>query len=146
MPVDIRDLACFGRPARLVWRKRRWRCVDSDCDAKTWTETSPSVSSRTVLTRRAGIEACRQVGMNARPVAGLARELGVCWATVMDAVVEHNTPLVDDPNRVGVVTTLGVDETSFLAANRTHSTIYATGLVDLVAPPDDRHGRGKHGR
>ena len=24
--VDIRDLACFGRPARLIWSKRRWRC------------------------------------------------------------------------------------------------------------------------
>ena len=22
----IRDLPCFGRPARLVWSKRRWRC------------------------------------------------------------------------------------------------------------------------
>ena len=29
-PVAIRDLACFGRPARLVWRKRRWRCVEAD--------------------------------------------------------------------------------------------------------------------
>ena len=29
--VDIRDLPCFGRPARLVWLKRRWRCVDPDC-------------------------------------------------------------------------------------------------------------------
>ena len=28
---------------------------------------------------------------------------------------------------------LGVDETSFLSANREHSTIYATGLVDLDA-------------
>ena len=44
MPVDIRDLACFGRPARLVWRKRRWRCVEDDCEAKTWTETSVHVS------------------------------------------------------------------------------------------------------
>jgi hypothetical protein len=25
--VDIRDLPCFGRPARLVWMKRRWRCI-----------------------------------------------------------------------------------------------------------------------
>ena len=133
MCVDIRDLACFGRPARLVWRKRRWRCVDFDCTAKTWTESSEAVSARTVLTRRAGVEACRQVGMNARPVAGLARELGVCWSTVMDAVVEHGTPLVNDPARVGVVTTLGVDETSFLAANPLHSTIYVTGLVDLTA-------------
>ncbi len=44
---------------------------------------------------------------------------------------EHGTPLVDDPDRVGAVRQLGVDETSFLAANREHSTIYATGLVDL---------------
>lgn len=133
MAVEIRDLACFGRPARLRWCKRRWRCVDPDCEAKTWTEASPHVSSRTVLTRRAGWEACRQVGANARPVAGLARELGVTWSTVMDAVAEHGTPLVDDPDRVGVVTSLGVDETAFLKADRTHPTRYATGLVDLHA-------------
>jgi hypothetical protein len=97
MAVEIRDLACFGRPARLVWRKCRWRCVDADCDSRTWTEHSAHVSARTVLTRRAGVESCRQVGMNARPVAGLARELGVGWATIMDAVVEHGQPLVDTP-------------------------------------------------
>jgi transposase len=133
MVVELRDLACFGRPARLVWRKRRWRCAEADCAARTWTETSAHFSSRTVLSRRAGVEACRQVGMNARPVAGLARELGVCWWTVMDAVVEHGTPLVDDPARVGAVATLGVDETSFLAANPEHATVYVTGLVDLDA-------------
>ncbi len=38
MVVEIRDLACFGRPARLVWPKRRWRCTELDCEAKTWTE------------------------------------------------------------------------------------------------------------
>src|SRR5439155_1119393 len=126
-------LACFGRPARLVWSKRRWRCVDVDCEAKTWTETTEHVSPRAVMTRRAGAEACRQVGANARPVSQLADELGVCWWTVMDAVVEHGTPLVDDPNRVGPVDKLGVDETSWLRANRSHSTLYATGLVDLDA-------------
>ena len=41
--VDIRDLPCFGRPARLVWMKRRWRCADPDCEQKTWTEGSPHV-------------------------------------------------------------------------------------------------------
>ncbi len=64
--VAVRDLACFGRPARLVWRKRRWRCVDPDCTAKTWTEPSPHVDAQVVLTRRAGAEACRQVGELAR--------------------------------------------------------------------------------
>src|SRR5215217_7615751 len=24
MRVDVRDLACFGRPTRMVWVKRRW--------------------------------------------------------------------------------------------------------------------------
>jgi transposase len=112
--VDIRDLACFGRPARLVWSKRRWRCRDSECPVKTWTEHSAHVPARAVLTCRAGIEACRQVGELARPVSGVADELGVCWWTVMHAVGS-----------------LGVDETSFLKANREHPTIYATGLVDL---------------
>jgi transposase len=134
MCIEIRDLACFGRPARLVWRKRRWRCVEPACDAKTWTERSEHVDAQAVLTRRAGVEACRQVGENARPVAGVAREFGVCWWTVMNAVIEHGTLLVDDPGRVGTVAQLGVDETSFLAANREHATVYVTGLVDL-----DRH-------
>ncbi len=131
MRVDVRDLACFGRPARLVWNKRRWRCREPRCAARTWTETSEHIDTQVVLTRRAGIEACRQVGENARPVSQLADELGVCWWTIMNAVVEHGTPLVDDPDRVGAVSQLGVDETSFLAATPSHPTVYATGLIDL---------------
>ncbi len=57
MRIDIRDLACFGRPARLVWIKRRWRCTDSDCEAKTWTEHSDHIDAQAVLTRRAGARA-----------------------------------------------------------------------------------------
>lgn len=131
MKVHVRDLACFDRPARLVWNKRRWRCREPLCGTKTWTETHPGFDAQAVLTRRAGVEACRQVGELARPVARVADELGVCWWTVMNAVVEHGTPLVDDPGRVGRVRHLGVDETSFLKANRHHPTLYATGLVDL---------------
>ena len=131
--VDIRDLACFGRPARLRWVKRRWRCADGDCAVRTWTERSPHVDAQAVLTRRAGAEACRLVGEEARPVSRVARELGVCWWTVMNAVVEHGTPLVDDPERIGRVRQLGVDETTYLSAKPTHPTIYATSLVDLRA-------------
>jgi transposase len=129
--VELRDLPCFGRPARLVWAKRRWRCREAMCDARTWTERSEHVDAQAVITRRAGMEACRQVGEHARPVSKVAEEFGVCWWTVMNAVVEHGTPLVDDPHRVGRVRQLGVDETSFLRANRWHATRYATGLVDL---------------
>jgi hypothetical protein len=64
-------------------------------------------------------------------VAELADELGVCWWTVMTAVIEHGTPLVDDRARMGPVAQLGIDETSWLWADRAHATLYATGLVDL---------------
>ena len=133
MTIDVRDLACFGRPARLRWIKRRWRCREADCEAKTWTEASEHVDAQAVLTRRAGMEACRQVGEEARSVTRVAAEMGVCWWTVVNAVVEHGTPLVDDPERIGVVRQLGIDETTYLSAKPTHPTIYATGLVDLEA-------------
>jgi hypothetical protein len=77
-----------------------------------------------LLTGRAGIEACRQVGEIASPVAD---ELGACWWTVMHAVERHGRSLVDDPAPVGPVLSLDVDETSFLKANRHHATVYATG-------------------
>jgi hypothetical protein len=38
MPIAVRDLACFGRPGRLVWVKRR--CREPRCEARTWTERS----------------------------------------------------------------------------------------------------------
>ena len=50
MRVDVRDLACFGRPARLVWSKRRWRCHEPLCPARTWTEASEPVDAQAVLT------------------------------------------------------------------------------------------------
>ena len=38
--VVFGDLACFGRPVTLVWRKRRWRCPESACPVGSWTETN----------------------------------------------------------------------------------------------------------
>lgn len=31
MSVEYLDLAVFGRPARLVWSKPRWRCLETEC-------------------------------------------------------------------------------------------------------------------
>jgi transposase len=130
--VDVRDLPCFGRPAHLVWLKRRWRCREVECPARTWTEQAPdAVPVRALLTVRAGMEATRLVGELAQPVAVVGRELGVCWWTVMEAVRRHGTPLIDDPERVGTVRALGIDETNYQSAKPTHPTIYATGMVDL---------------
>jgi transposase len=127
----VRDLPIGGRPVVLAWRKRIWRCIEPACEVRTWTEQTVAIRPRAVLTCRARAEACRRVGTDAHAVAAVARDLGVGWATIMRAVHEHGTPLVDDATRLEDVTALGLDETSFLKATRRAPTRYVTGLVDL---------------
>jgi transposase len=130
--VRVRDLPAGGRPTTLIWIKRLWRCCHQRCETRTWSETSPEIPPRASLTTRAAREACRRVGLVGEAVAVVAGELGVGWGTVMRAVSEHGTPLVEDPGRLEGVAALGVDETAFLAASATHGTEFATGLVDLT--------------
>jgi transposase len=129
--VRVRDLPVCGRPVVLCWRKRLWRCGEPACKVRTWTERAAAIGPRAVLTQRARAEACRRVGKDAQAVAAVARDLGVGWATIMRAVGDYGTPLVDDPARLEGVAALGLDETSFLKATRRAPTRYVTGLVDL---------------
>jgi transposase len=129
--VRVRDLPIGGRPVVLCWRKRIWRCREESCQVRTWTERMAAVRPRAVLTERARAEACRRVGKDAHAVAAVARDLGVGWATIMRAVREHGSPLVEDPARLQPVAALGLDETSFLKATRVAPTRWVTGLVDL---------------
>jgi transposase len=39
--VVLVDLPVFGRPARLVWRKQRWRCADAVAAGVTTIRRSP---------------------------------------------------------------------------------------------------------
>ena len=132
--VEVRDLPIMGRPVRVVWRKRVWRCPDGDCGRKTWSETHDEIAPRASLTRRARVEICRRVGQGGDSVAAVAAGFGVGWHTAMGAVVEHGTPLVDDPGRLGAPSALGLDETSFLRAGPGRRRQMITGFVDL-----DRH-------
>jgi transposase len=129
--VRVRDLPIGGRPVVLLWCKRLWRCREEACSVRTWTERADAIRPRAVLTERARAEACRRVGKDAHAVAAVARDLGVGWATIMRAVADYGTPLVDDPRRLDGVAALGLDETSFLKATRVAPTRYVTGLVDL---------------
>jgi transposase len=129
--VRVRDLPIGGRPVVLAWRKRIWRCREEACRVRTWTEQAAAIRPRAVLTQRARAEACRRVGKDAHAVAAVARDFGVGWATIMRAVADHGTPLVEDPTRRDGVAALGLDETSFLKATRVAPTRWVTGLVDL---------------
>lgn len=127
----IRDLEVSGRPTVLFWKKRRWRCKDPDCEAKTWTEEIGGIAPRAVLTRRARTEIARRIGEDADPVAQVARNYGVSWDTAWGAFKEEVTPRIEDPERIKGVEALGVDETAFLAATKDHGRIFATGMVDV---------------
>jgi transposase len=44
-PVELVDLSMGGRPMRLVWLKRRFRCPESSCPMGSWTEDDPRIAS-----------------------------------------------------------------------------------------------------
>ena len=102
------------------------------CPTKTWTEHSEHVDAQVVLTRRAGVEACRQVGENARPVSpGGRRARGVL---VDDHErrhrARHPAGRRPRPDRPGPPARASTRRRSW-PPTADHATVYATGLVDL---------------
>lgn len=131
--VVLVDLPVFGRPARLVWSKQRWRCPNPTCRVATWSEVDDRIApARAAITDRAGRWATFQVGRHGRSVAEVATDLACDWHTIMDAVIHFGTPLVDDPNRIGDVVALGLDETLFCRQGRWRVQCWSTQIVDVT--------------
>lgn len=128
----VRDIPSAGRPVLLVWRKRLWRCGEPSCPTVTWSEVHRQVRRRAALTERARRWACEQVGRDGLTVEAVRERLGVGWNTVMRAVRDYGTPLVEDPARLDGVTALGVDEHVWQHAGPRRRTGYGTGIVDLT--------------
>lgn len=131
--VELVDLPCFGRPARLVWHKHRWSCPSSACPVGSWTAVEPSIGApRLAMTDRAGRWVTEQVGRNGRTVSEVARELGCDWHTINDTVIAYGTALVDDdPDRIGAVTALGLDEVLFVRHGPWRTQAWSTSIVDV---------------
>jgi transposase len=81
-----RDLPVGGRGVVLRWRKRRWRCRKLDCSTGSFTEQVAAVPARARLTTRLRAAAGADRGAT---VVQTARDLGLSWPTVMDAVTTH---------------------------------------------------------
>ena len=132
--VPLTDLPCFGRRATLVWHKRRWHCPQPLCPTTSWTETCRAIAPpRLKLTDRAGRWATYQVGCHGRTVAEVAADVGADWHTVNDAVLAYGAKLVDDPDRIGSVTALGLDETLFVKRGKWRHKQWSTSIVDVRA-------------
>lgn len=109
--VWLVDAPCFGRPVRVVWRKRTWRCREPACPAGTFTEQDErSCRPRGLLTSRAAWWAIGQLRGEHASVHGLARQLGTTWRTVWRAIRPLLQAMADDAARFDGVHILGVDE------------------------------------
>ena len=132
--VELVDLPYGGRPSRLHWRKVRWACPDSECEVMTWTWADPRIGApRQALTDRAARWVTAQVGRCGRSVAEVASELGCAWHTVNNAVIAYGEALVDgDPDRIGDVVALGLDETLFCRSGPYRRQNWSTSIVDVA--------------
>jgi transposase len=132
--VELVDLPVFGRQARLVWRKHRWVCRQRRCPQGSWTAQDPTIAApRLALTDRAGRWVTEQVGRWGRTVNEVAVELGCDWHTINDAVIAYGTELVEDPDRIGEPTALGLDETLFARVGPWRHQRWSTSIVDVRA-------------
>jgi len=109
--VELIDAPCFGRPVRVMWRKRTWECLEPLCPVGVFTEQDEGVAApRALLTVRACWWAVGQLRREHASVSGLARQLGTTWRTVWRSIKPLLEAMAADPARFDGVTTLGVDE------------------------------------
>ncbi len=134
------DAPVFGRPVRLIWRKRTWACPEPLCGVGTFTEQADHVAARRgLLTTRARWWAVGQMRREHASVAGLARQLGCSWRTLWRAIQPLLAAMAADETRFAGVATLGVDEHIWhhvKVAERGPKEL--TGMVDLTR---DQHGK-----
>ena len=131
--LTLVDLPYRGRAARVIWRKRRWRC-SAACAQPSWTEQDERIAfPRHSMLTRAGRWVTRQVGRGGRAVSDVAEELGCHWHTVNDAVIAFGEALLDDdPMRIGDVDALGLDEVLFVRLGQRHRAHFTTSIVDVA--------------
>ena len=129
--VKLADLPAFGRPVRLVWNKRRWRCPHSGCGVCTFTDQEPGIAPRRArMASRAARHATRRAGAG-RTISEIAAGLGAGWHTVMAAVHRWGGALLEaDMARLEEVTALGLDEIVLFRRGRYREKHWGTTIVD----------------
>jgi transposase len=130
--VSYVDLPVYGTPMRLAWRKHRMRCPDASCPRRSWVLQDHRIAAKDcLLTTRAAKWATVQVG-GGRTVSEVAAELACDWHTVNDAVTTYGEALLAaDRKRLSRTTTIGLDETKFVALGRRGHADYATTVADV---------------
>lgn len=134
-----RDVQVGPDRPQLVWRKRKWLCVNASCKRKVFTEATPGIPPRARVTPRAKTLLAGAVLDGDRSVSAVAAGYGCAWHTVHTHVIKvADTVLDTEPAPVRV---LGIDETRRGKAKwetcpetgvRTWVDRWDTGLVDIA--------------
>ena len=133
----LHDAPCFGRPVRVWWRKRIWRCGEPTCPRRTWTEDHPYAAPRGKLTAGATAWAVDALRHDDTTVSAIARHLEIAWDTCWTAIKSAAKTRIDDPDRLKGVKTLGVDEHIWRPSKVSSVDKAVTVMVDLTR---DEHG------
>lgn len=130
--VTYVDLPCFGEPARVVWRKHRFRCVNNGCSVASWVHEDHRIAAKDCrLTTRAAKWVTQQVGPG-RTVSEVADELHCDWDAVNNAVLKYGAALLEaDKKRLNKTSAIGLDETSFIKVNGHIHRDYCTTVADV---------------
>lgn len=143
--VPLVDAPAMGRPVRLLWRKRRWRCAEAGCPVVTFLEQDERIAlPRAKLTQRAVRWAIEQIRREHASVNGIRRQLGTGWRTVWESIKPVLEAADADPARFDGVRVLGVDEHIWHHVSTRpigqggRGPKELTGMVDLSR---DAHGR-----
>lgn len=132
------DLPYGEVPLAVVWRKRRWRCRQTECARESFTEQIAELpaGARTTGRLRRAVAVAVTAG---RSVAEVAAAHGLSWPSVQRAVDAHAELVLGEPEPTPL---LGIDETRFggvrwvRAGDGSWTRIepWETGFVDLRCP------------
>ena len=130
----------FGwKPTILEVVVPRYRCLPC---RRVWRhDIRPAAPSRGKLSRDAVMLAVKSVVVDRMAIARVAANLGVAWSTASDAILAAGTELlIDQPDCLDGVTTVGVDEHVWRHTRRGDK--YVTVIIDLT-PTRTRTGTSR---
>lgn len=132
------DIPCFGRPTRIHWWARTWRCLEPSCPTSSFPETCTIAEPRARLTVRACWWAVGQIRFEQASGRGSAANSaavgGQSGATSNRCWKRWPTTIPDDDARFDSVTILGVDE-HIWHHPRKRGPKTMTGIVDVSRDP-----------
>ncbi len=134
--IRLHDIPCFGRPVRLLWAKRLWRCPDEHCPTQVFSEQHALAGKRAILTRRAIRWATDALQRYDTSVSALAHQLGVSWRSLWKGIEAEARLRINRPARLTGIDALGVDEHVW-----THTGFPGSGVVTgIIDHTRDAHG------